>query len=439
MKPPIPTDYPEIANYYREILIEHVIEPWFPRSIDFEFGGFLCDFDVDWQPSGSQHKVLEFQARQTLVAAELSMAFPSNPHLKAATERGFEALSGPLWDRAYGGWFIETDRAGQPLDQIYKHAHGMTYAVEACSAVYAASGSESARLLALEGFDWLQANAHDPVHGGYFGALARDGTAQMADSARAGTRDRVGTPLGLKDMDVNKDAVEFLCFAAAVHPEVGAIQRARDSQLDIVRRLISADHDALSFYFRPDWTPVPGYWRPSEAIHGAAMLLEGRRSGTGGSIGAIAEVLHKCFAAGWSKRAGGLRFEAHTGRTKWRELRRDAPWWAQFELLRVAEYLHRLLPGDPAVLPILAAARGAAFSLIDYESKGIYTTPLRALRPGARLFKNRRFRAATTKGSVWKDASHDGRVLLRLASLPRWPIVSGPPRINLEPGGSVAV
>src|SRR3712207_5569840 len=99
---------------YRQALDDHVVKAWFPRCIDREFGGFLCDFDQRWQLSGRNEKRLEFQARQTLTAAELFMASPSDTVLLEATKVGFSFLRNVMWDREYGGWYTKTDRRGQP-------------------------------------------------------------------------------------------------------------------------------------------------------------------------------------------------------------------------------------------------------------------------------------------------------------------------------------
>lgn len=33
-----------------------LLEIWFPRCLDHENGGFLCDFDSQWRPAGKQPK-----------------------------------------------------------------------------------------------------------------------------------------------------------------------------------------------------------------------------------------------------------------------------------------------------------------------------------------------------------------------------------------------
>ena len=60
------------AADFEAVLFRHVVDVWFPRCLDTRYGGFLCDFDRAWNESGPHHKLLEFQARQTLFAADAS-------------------------------------------------------------------------------------------------------------------------------------------------------------------------------------------------------------------------------------------------------------------------------------------------------------------------------------------------------------------------------
>ena len=62
--------------------LRRLVSVWFPRSVDEEHGGFVCDFDYKWRPSGAQRKMLEYQARQTLAAARAAGRFPDSSDLR---------------------------------------------------------------------------------------------------------------------------------------------------------------------------------------------------------------------------------------------------------------------------------------------------------------------------------------------------------------------
>ena len=83
-----------------ETELDFILNAWFPRSIDLECGGFLSDFDYRWKPTGPQHKMLEYQARQTIAAARSAV------HRETLCEtalHGFRYLKENMWDGNSGG------------------------------------------------------------------------------------------------------------------------------------------------------------------------------------------------------------------------------------------------------------------------------------------------------------------------------------------------
>jgi cellobiose epimerase len=105
-------------------LRRHVMQAWFPRCLDHEKGGYLCDFDRQWRPVGPQVRMLEFQARQTRVAARLALAFPAEGEWAEYARHGFRYLRDVMWDEEGGGsWLWLMDREGRPEAGATKHAH----------------------------------------------------------------------------------------------------------------------------------------------------------------------------------------------------------------------------------------------------------------------------------------------------------------------------
>ncbi|MFN2325543.1 MAG: AGE family epimerase/isomerase, partial [Gemmatimonadales bacterium] len=127
----MPHSSKSMGDEFERALKRHVLDPWFPRSLDREHGGFLCDFDRKWQSCGSHDKLLEFQARQTLTAAEALRMYPEDQRFRDAALHGLRCLHEVMWDREAGGWYHLTDRAGRPLEAHTKHTHGFAYAIQA--------------------------------------------------------------------------------------------------------------------------------------------------------------------------------------------------------------------------------------------------------------------------------------------------------------------
>ncbi len=223
------------AEEFEGILQRHVLDAWFPRCMDLTHGGFLCDFDRAWVSCGPHQKLLEFQARQTMTAADACRRYPGEQRFHDASVHGLRYLLEVMWDGAHGGWFHRLERAGQPLEAHTKHAHGAAYAIQACVAVHEATGHPAALPLAQRGFDWLDRCARDRDHGGYFGFLQRNGSVIRTSSECPWTSetDTIGTEIGLKDANVHSDLLEALVHLYRAWPEPRVGERLAEV-LDIV-------------------------------------------------------------------------------------------------------------------------------------------------------------------------------------------------------------
>jgi mannobiose 2-epimerase len=405
------------------VLRRHVLDPWFPRSLDLDAGGFLCDFDRAWRPDGPHDKLLEFQARQTWVAADAARARPDDPRFRRAAEHGFRWLRDVQWDREAGGWFNRLDRSGRPLRGAVKHAHGTAYAIAACAAVHAATADAAALELAREGFDWLERCARDRRHGGWLGFLARDGSPITAVSPLwPSPTDPISTPVGFKDVNVHSDLLETFLLLGAEAPDPRVEERTAEA-VEILCTRFRATDGVLHHTVRPDWTPVPHLTQFGNQLQTAFRLdAAGAVLGDRERLGGVAaRLVHEALRLGWDRARGGF-FDAGPGTPRsslglLRPLAASKSWWPQFEGLKA---MVRVLQRDPedgvcraGVARVWTYVRR---HLLDGRFGGVHAMGLDTLpawRRGLGLrAAPRRF---TRKGSVWKDASHDGRALLYAA------------------------
>ena len=362
-------------------LHRHVLEPWFPRCLDTEHGGFLCDFDSRWRPAGPQVKMLEFQARQTRVAALAARLDPGEPAWRDACRRGFDALSERLWDHEHGGWFIVADRAWTPLDPDVKHLHGMAYAAQACLEVADCLDEPRALDLAREAMTWIDDHAWDAEHGLYWGWLRRDGTPIGLDPDSAPTRlDHVGAPAGTKDINTNGDMLEMLTEAG--RRGLGSADRLARLVAEFTRW--PAEHGRLPLHFTRDLVPVRGPGVGYEVQASWRVPLARAVLGEPLAFGPTERTLRAGTLASLGPTGGIL---GHTG---------DEEWWIQFELLRSLAFEASLDPegGDA---PRAAAADHLGYlrrRFLDERHPGVRRTPRRLLGREA-------------KGDRWKDASHE--------------------------------
>jgi cellobiose epimerase len=394
-----------------EALSRHVSEAWFPRCLDEEFFGFRCDFDREWRPCGPHDKQLEFQARQTWVAAALLRRTPGSELLTHAARHGLAALR-KLWDPEYGGWFNLTDRAGETRLAGCKHVHGMAYAISACAAVHSVLGDGEALSMARHGFEWIDRHAHDAANGGYFGFLRNDGTV-IETAAQSPTRshlDTVGTPLMHKDLNVQSDLLEAFTDLYRIWDHPSLETRLREL-ISVISDRMLLPSGGLAFLCRPDWTPVPHLLRYGYMFQTAARLRTAWRLLEPADVPFEVPERLIDFALGEARdRSGGGYFFAGPA-TGPKSLEgsdlmvRRKVWWVQFEALKALS----ASSGEGH-----AAARHAKHFAEhwSYLTDALLDAEFGGVRPVGRVDGREPAGGLGHKAGAWKDASHETGALL---------------------------
>ena len=406
---------------FETALRRHVLDPWFPRCLDQTHGGFLCDFDRSWASCGPHDKLLEFQARQTLTAADACRRYAGVSAFREAALHGLCYLRDVMWDGVNGGWFHRLDRSGRPLEAHTKHAHGAAYAIEACVAVHEATGDASALRLAQQGFDWLDRHARDPEFGGYFGFLTRDNGVirDPRDCPWKSECDTVGTEIGLKDANVHSDLLETLVHLYRAWPDARVGERLAEV-LDIISdKMLVPSTGALHIFVTPDWRPIPHLSRAGYQCQTAYRLTIARElTGDGHRLRRLGGKLLDHALRYTRDPRGGFRYAAPGASPRFLQgqdlLSRDKAWWVQAEALKALLAMSRLFPDRPDYLEHFESVwEYFQRQLLDGEHGGTYMSALDAQSRWRRGLGARFASAAITKkGNIWKDASHDGRALL---------------------------
>lgn len=420
---PYSTEMPNIpkSEEFAAALRHHVISVWFPRCIDTKNGGFFSDFDHAWKCNQSNDKLLEFQVRQTWIAAELLQFSPNNEHLLRAVKHGFAFLRDVLWDHQYGGWYHRVSHVGEPLEAETKHVHGIAYAINTCVAVYQATNEIAALDLAHQAFDWLEQFSYDRQHGGYMGFLTRHGTVirdQLANPLKSST-DTIGVPLGYKDVNIHGDLLEAFSYLYLVssNPKVGT--RLKEVA-DIISKRMSLASGSLFFLCHPDWTPVPQIMRFGYAFQAASRLLP-----LCDVVDAREEIIHSaksfvecCLSYAWDHQLNGSFYAGPASLPTKIEgydlIVRQKAWWVQFEALKTFLALSHVLENNERYLHYFKSQWCyLQHAFFDLEEGGVYCVGLDT-QEVARSTLGVEFDPTqfTQKGNVWKDASHEGRSLL---------------------------
>jgi mannobiose 2-epimerase len=413
------------ADTLRRSLDEDLLAHWYPRALDSVHGGYLSDFAHDWTPAGPQDKFIVTQARHVWTTARLHQVRPrpDSLYLRAA-RHGVGFLRDAMWDETHGGFHSLVSRSGavQQGDGPYtatKTAYGQAFAIYGLAQYAAATGDPAARRFAQRAFRWLDAHAHDEVHGGYFRNLQPDGTPY---------RTGVDAETPPKGQNSTIHLLEAFTTLYQVAPDTPALRDRLLELLTLTRDTMTTERGTLRLFFARDWTPI-SYRDSAMAVREAHYALDhvsfghdvetaflmleaaealGRDPAPTLSVGA--RMVDHALRHGWDRTTGGLYDGGLVvGPDSVRVVRRTKAWWAQAEALHTfALWAER----RPDAAPDYAAKARATWRyidrfLIDPEHGGWYRSGLDTA-PDART---------APKGSIWKGTYHTARALLRTAAL----------------------
>lgn len=403
----------ELARELEAILFCHALDAHWPATADREYGGYLTDLDQRWRPCGEQSKSLEFQARQTWAYARAAQLYPGRGY-DGAAQHGFEFLRRAMWDDDHGGFFTLVDRQGRPLKQGRKHPHGCTYAIEAFLELSPLIGDAETRLWAGRAFDWLEAVAWDREHGGYWGDYTRAGIRIDPDDLSPEDRyDWLGTPYGLKDMNVPGDALGALGALVRYGWGERAVARLEWLYRHYVDRLVTP-YGLMSYFYTRDWTPLPDIPRSGHPLQLIETLISaaGPLDRTAEAI-CVAEKLVRRYRSFFAHAEGGLIFARSIQPSPFYDIDlsvRERTWWVQTEASRAFLLLALLCPDDPSHREAFAGQWSFVEGhMVDTRFHGFFESAEEGRKARQWLSP---FHSSSRKTHLWKDVSHEAHMLM---------------------------
>ncbi|MDF1571957.1 MAG: AGE family epimerase/isomerase [Bacteroidales bacterium] len=400
-----------IANELEQSLFEYIIAPWYPRCLDTVYGGYIADFEHDWEVSeSSQEKSLVNQTRHLWTTAFLYEHYPeevshqyNNPSdskkadpkqessqndersgLKEAdpeqgdfavkqsfldyAEHGYAFVRNQMWDEEFGGFYHVVRRDGSVDSSTLnsKTIYGQAFAVHGLAKYYAVSGDQSALDLAIEGFRWMDRYPHEKQYGGYFEILDRSGkpTPPVTPSPRPPVPQ---SPLtGLKEFNSSLHVMEALTELYHVWPDSLLRERLEEMYLLFRDTFIHPD-GYLRLYFYPDWTLVPDEemrqrgggdaWHTQHITFGhdvetAFLLLEaGHALGIANdpkASGLAKQLVDHALENGWDEENGGFWYIGYKQPDGSTTIHDNKKaFWVESEGLNALALMHTLYPEDP--------------------------------------------------------------------------------------------
>ena len=155
-------------------LYNELIPFWDKNSVDKKYGGFLTNFDENGKPIAMPEKYLNTQCRMIWWFSQLNMISPSESS-RIKAKQGVDFLIKYLWDNKNGGWRWKVKSDGSPLDDG-KIVYGQSFAIYALSDYYLSTGDKRGLEYAEKTFDLLQKYCADTHYGGYYENLEADWT-----------------------------------------------------------------------------------------------------------------------------------------------------------------------------------------------------------------------------------------------------------------------
>ena len=406
---PSKAEYRRLADEMEANLQAHVLSKWFPAALGAAHGGFHQNYREDWTPDPRENRSLVYQSRLTWLAAAVAKRYPAKSRAyKGYSLHGLELLDSRLWDKQHGGLYWSLDGNGAPLRGGEKHAYGIAFAIYAAAACSQATKDARALSLAKRAYTWLDDHAHDKVHGGYYEALAPDGSPILTAPGGSPQSDFIGTRYGLKSMNTHIHLLEALTELYAVWP-TPAVRGRLQEVFGLVRDRIAAPPGYLNLFFTPDWRPVPDHDSFGHDLETAYLMVEastalGHPDDTG-TWRIARQLVDHALQVGEDKDYGGFY---DSGSVTGPPLMTDKIWWTQAEGLNALALMHRRYGKETPRYweSLLRQWQFIKTHQVDANHGGWHPTVHRdgTVPPGR------------AKSDEWTECYHQGRALLTVSA-----------------------
>jgi len=356
-----------LAGILEKSLIRYTLEPWYPRCIDTLHGGYLAGFTNDWSPAWKgEGKALVQQARHLWSTAYIAGHYAGMSEYRAYSATGFRFIRDYFRDPEQGGYFYACERDGTPREATLrtKNAYGQAFTIMALAEYHLAVRDPEAIELAMEAFGWMEERCHDPVHGGYFEILERDGSPRFIDPGTLPRDDELPT-VGLKEYNSAIHVLE--AFTALYEASRDSLVRERLEEMFILVRDTIVHPDGYEeLYFYPDWQPVPAeemarrspgnYWFTQHVsfchdVEVAYLLLDAARvleiEDDQRTRTVAKRMVDHALDRGWDLEAGGFYYAGMYRDGEMVIIDDRKPWWGESEGLNALLQMYRLFPDDP--------------------------------------------------------------------------------------------
>ncbi len=412
-------------------LVDDLLERWYPLVLDAECGGYFTNLTYDWQIPSAQNKMLVSQARHIWTTSEAASFLPEGGAYCAYARHGLAFLKEYMWDGEWGGFFQIRSRRGGDSEcrgwRQEKRTYGNAFAILALARFYRLTQDPSALHLAKEAFQWLEAHAFDPAHGGYFQFLTREG-AVIDKSSPYQTEADDKHECGYKDLNSSIHLLEAYTELYRVWKD-RTLKAQLTSLLGLIRDTMAAEQGYVRLFFMTDWTPLSFRDTPIKTrmlnyaldhvsfghdCQTAFLLLEASHvlglHNDARTLLTAQRLLEHSVVNGWDQRCGGF-FDGgyyQDDSSHCTIIRTTKTWWAQADALNALLLFSHIFPSDRCYRELFEKqweyidAFLIDHRLGDWFEGGLDSEPDNIMAP---------------KSHMWKSTCHTSRVLMNCIAL----------------------
>jgi cellobiose epimerase len=229
---------------------------WYPQVVDTVYGGFLSTFTYDWKPTGPQDKMIVTQARHIWSNAKAAQLYPRVPHYLSSARHGVAFLRDKMWDPVHGGFYTLVDRQGREQTAGGGYAGGSKNAYGQAFALYALSAYYMAS------GDTSALNLAQKTFA-WLEQHSHDPVHKGYYQAltKAGRpilrrpQDPSTSPTGYKDQNSSIHLLEAFTELYLVWPDPLVRERLQE-MLVLIRDTLVTPQGYLTLFCTPDWKPV---------------------------------------------------------------------------------------------------------------------------------------------------------------------------------------
>ncbi|MCQ2222806.1 MAG: AGE family epimerase/isomerase [Bacteroidaceae bacterium] len=308
-------DFKQLADQYRDELLERVMPFWMEHSIDHEMGGFFTCLERDGSVYDTD-KFIWLQCREVWMLSVLYNKVERRQAWLDAAVQGAEFLKKYGHDGQYN-WYFSLQRDGQPLVQPY-NIFSYTFAVIAFGQLYLATGNAEYADVAKRTFDIVLQKRQCPK--GQW-SKAAPGARALKDFA---------LPMILCNVALE---IEHLLEPAFLQQTIGiCLHEVLDvfyrPELDLIVENVSQEGELVDCH-------EGRLLNPGHAIEAMWFIMDlGKRLGRPELIEKAAHIALREVEYGWDKQYGGIfYFMDRLGRPL-QQLEWDQKlWWVHIETL----------------------------------------------------------------------------------------------------------